>query len=120
MSLLPRSFSLAVFPVALAILLCSVSTNSSFAQSQSETTGKRRLVERTEPIYPQLARTLRLEGVVRLEAVVSPEGNVKTVGIKGGHPVLADSAVNAVRQWKWERASQESRELVEVKFSRPD
>ena len=57
---------------------------------------------------------------MRIEAVVSPDGSVKAVAIKGGHPVLADAAASAVRHWKWERASQESTELVEVRFTRPD
>lgn len=115
----PRS-SRALFSWILLILFCLVITNSSFSQSQSEAASKRRVVERIEPVYPSLARTLRLEGVVRIEAVVSPDGSVKKVGIKGGHPVLADAAANAVRHWKWERASQESTESVEVKFTRPD
>jgi TonB family protein len=119
MTLSPRS-SFPVFPLALTILLCTVFTHSSFSQSQSDVTGKRRLLERSQPAYPSLARTLRLEGVVRLEAVVSPDGSVKAVGIKDGHPVLADAAASAVRHWKWERASQESTELVEVKFTRSD
>jgi TonB family protein len=60
---------------------------------------------------------MALAGIVRVEAVVSPDGSVKAVAVKGGHPVLAQAAVNAVRKWKWEPASQESREAVEVKFS---
>jgi len=93
---------------------------STSAQTPSDAASKRRLVERTAPAYPPLARNLALEGVVRLEAVVSPDGSVKTVGIKGGHPVLAQAAASAVRQWKWERTSHESSEPVEVKFFRPN
>jgi hypothetical protein len=58
--------------------------------------------------------------VVRIQAIVSPDGSVKAVAIKGGHPVLADAAASAVKHWRWERASQESTELVEVKFARPE
>jgi protein TonB len=100
--------------------LCSAFTLSSVSQPQPEAASKRRIVGQTQPTYPPLARTLRLEGVVRIEAVVSPDGSVKAVAIKGGHPVLADAAASAVRQWRWERAAQESHELVEVRFSRPD
>ena len=60
---------------------------------------------------------MALQGVVRVEAVVAPDGTVKAVDVKGGHPVLAQAAVNAVRKWKWEPAARESREPVEVKFS---
>jgi TonB family protein len=59
---------------------------------------------------------MALTGTVRVEAIISPDGSVKTVEVKGGHPVLVQAAVNAVRRWKWEPASHESRQLVEVKF----
>jgi TonB family protein len=61
---------------------------------------------------------MALQGTVRMEAVVSSDGSVKTVAVKGGHPVLAQAAVNAVRQWKWQKAVRETLEPVEVKFDR--
>ncbi|MGO9402896.1 MAG: energy transducer TonB [Terriglobales bacterium] len=100
-------------------LLCSlIILVFASSQLQQDVGGNRVLVARTAPAYPALARSMALQGVVKIEAVVSPEGSVETVDIKGGHPVLAQPAANAVRQWRWERASYETRELVEVKFSR--
>ena len=58
-----------------------------------------------------------LEGVVKVEALVASDGSVKSVEIKGGHPVLAQAAANAVRRWRWEPAAHESHEPVELKFS---
>jgi len=101
---------------ALAVL-CSLIVFAS-SQVQQKVEGARVLVARTAPTYPALARSMALQGVVKVEAVVSPEGSVKAVEVKGGHPVLAQPAANAVRQWRWERASHETRELVEVKFDR--
>ena len=63
---------------------------------------------------------MALSGVVRLDVIVAPDGTVKAANIKGGHPVLAQAAVNAVRRWKWEPAPHESTEAIEVSFSRPD
>jgi TonB family protein len=77
----------------------------------------RRLLQRTAAPYPPLARPMALQGIVKVEAVVAPDGTVRDVAIKGGHPVLAQAAANSVRQWKWEPAVHESRETVEVKFS---
>jgi|SRR5271166_5469167 len=77
----------------------------------------RRLVQRTAAPYPALARSMALQGIVKIEVLVSPDGSVKDAQIKGGHPVLAQAAVNAVRHWKWEPAAHESHEVVEVKFS---
>ena len=78
---------------------------------------KRRVVEQVAPVYPELARNLALEGVVRVDALVAPDGTVRTVEIKAGHPVLVQAAANAVRRWRWEPAAHESHEIVQVKFS---
>jgi len=85
--------------------------------SQSQEAGKRKLVSQTAPAYPALARSMALQGIVKVDALVAPDGSVKSVDIKGGHPVLAQAAVNTVRRWRWESASHESHESVEVKFA---
>ncbi len=85
--------------------------------SQSQEAGRRRLVSQSAPPYPPLARSMALQGIVKVDALVAADGSVKTVDIKGGHPVLAQAAVNTVRRWRWEPASHESHEVVEVKFS---
>jgi len=109
-----RSPQFFVFRVALVILLSSLITSYSPAQDAA---AKRRVVEQSAPAYPTLARAMALQGIVRVEAVVSADGSVRTVDVKGGHPVLAQAAVNAVRRWRWEPATHESREPVEVKFA---
>ena len=106
MTITPRRSSLWF---VMAALFCLMSFPS-FGQSQ------RRVVEHIAPSYPTLARSMGLSGTVRVEALVSPDGRVKTVDIKGGHPVLAQAAVNTVQKWRWEPASHESREPVELKF----
>jgi len=63
---------------------------------------------------------MALAGVVKAEVLVAPDGSVKSVDVRGGHPVLAQAAMNAVRRWKWEAAVHESHEYVEVKFSPPE
>ncbi len=86
----------------------------SFAQEDSE--GKRKVTNRVTPDYPEMARRMSLKGIVRVDVTVGSNGVVKTVDVKGGHPVLAQAAVNAVKKWKWEPATHETREPVEVKF----
>jgi TonB family protein len=56
------------------------------------------------------------QGSVRVEAVVAPDGSARTVEIKGGHPLLAQAAHDAVQKWKWVPAPKQTRELIEVKF----
>lgn len=104
-----RSYLLLVI-IGIAILF----TNPVGAQQSA---APRKLVERPAAPYPPLARSMALQGIVKVEALVAPDGSVKNVEIKGGHPVLAQAAVNAVRRWKWESAAHDSREVVEVKFS---
>ncbi len=115
MAFFSRRFS--SWPAALAILCWLFISITSYSQSQPDNAGKRRVVERTAPAYPPLARNLALAGVVRVEVVVSPEGSVRAVDVRGGHPVLAQAVVNAVRKWRWEPAAHESREPVEVRFA---
>lgn len=59
---------------------------------------------------------MNLHGMVKLEAHVLPNGTVKSVDVKGGHPVLSESAVTAVERWKYEPASHETRELIQIDF----
>ncbi len=67
-------------------------------------------------MYPAVARNMRLEGTVKMEAVVSPTGAVKHVSIKGGHPILVQAASNAVMSWKWEPGSHDTVEEIIMKF----
>lgn len=83
---------------------------------QEQTDAPRKVVSQVTPAYPSLARTMNITGSVRLEAVVASNGKVKAIEVKGGHPVLAQAAVDAIEKWRWEPASHETRETVEVKF----
>jgi len=80
--------------------------------------GSRKVVIKTAPSYPTLAQSMNIHGVVKLEAIVAPNGSVRTVEVKGGHPILTQSAVTAVGHWKFEPSSRETRELIEIKFDR--
>lgn len=59
------------------------------------------LVHRVEPIYPVIARTMHLSGVVRLRAIISTDGSVQNLEVLSGSPILARSAEEAVRQWRY-------------------
>ena len=107
-----KSFLAATF---LVLVSARVFTLDLFAQQdQTETT--RKVVNRVTPQCPAMARTMNLRGSVKAEAVVQPNGAVKSVEVKGGHPVLVDAVQHAIYKWKWAPASRETRELIEVKF----
>jgi TonB family protein len=104
-------------PAALFLVLVSVlvTVPGTFAQ-QEPTESNRKIVNRVTPQYPEIARTMNLRGNVKAEAVVQPNGMVKSVEVKGGHPVLVRAAQDAIYKWKWAPAPHETREPIEVKF----
>jgi TonB family protein len=67
--------------------------------SQGVTGGQ--LLHRVAPVYPAQARQLRLDGSVILAAVVMEDGTVGDVNVVEGSPVLAQSAVDAVKHWRY-------------------
>jgi len=87
------------------------------AQQSDQSESTRKVLNKVTPRYPELARTMSLKGLVKVEAVVAPNGTVKSVETKGGHPVLVQAAQNAIRQWKYEPSSHETREAIEIQFT---
>jgi TonB family protein len=55
-----------------------------------------------EPVYPQDARAANVQGVVSLEAVIARDGTVKQVKVLSGSPLLTESSVRAVKQWRYD------------------
>lgn len=82
------------------------------ATAQSE----RKVIHREEPDYPELAKKMNLHGTVKLKIWISPDGSVRRLEYVGGHPVLAESALKAVKGWHYEAASKESNTIVGLKF----
>ena len=68
------------------------------------------------PVYPDVARRMGVSGIVKLSVVVAPNGTVKSSKVIGGHPVLVNAAMDAMKQWKFESAPTESSGTVEFKF----
>lgn len=110
-------------PVRVAAGALVLTATLSFApihlMAQDAAAAPRKVLVKTPVEYPTLARTMNIRGIARVEAQVLPNGNVKSVVVKGGHPILAQSAVTAVGHWKFEPAPHETKEVIEVKFD-PD
>jgi TonB family protein len=77
---------------------------------------QRRARSKVQPVYPELARKMNLTGTVKVQVVVAPNGTVKDAKVVGGHPVLANAALDAVRKWRFEPAAAESSGVVDFKF----
>jgi periplasmic protein TonB len=60
-----------------------------------------KLIHRVEPVYPKIAVAAHVSETVILDLVIDEEGNVASVTVLRGHPLLNDAAVQAVKQWKY-------------------
>jgi protein TonB len=58
------------------------------------------LIKRVQPVYPTLAMQMRVEGAVELDTTISKDGSTGDIKVLKGDPMLAQAAVDAVRQWK--------------------
>ncbi len=61
-----------------------------------------RLVKMVEPVYPEIARQSRVEGVVILEALTDQYGRVAAIKVLRSIPLLDQAAIESVRQWVYE------------------
>jgi TonB family protein len=89
---------------------------SGFAQTATTDESKRKIKSKTAPAYPELARRMSVSGKVKIEVVIAPDGHVKSTRVIGGHPLLVQSCQDAVREWKFVAAAEESTQIVEFEF----
>ena len=59
------------------------------------------LIKKVQPPYPPLARSARIQGSVVLQAEISKDGTIQNLRLISGHPMLAPSAIEAVKQWRY-------------------
>jgi protein TonB len=59
------------------------------------------LIRKVQPVYPPLARQARIQGTVILRAQISKDGSIENLQLVSGHPMLVQSALDAVKQWKY-------------------
>ncbi len=87
--------------VGLALVATSLQRNVGEPASLHEHLALNLVINKVPPTYPQQARAVRLEGVVALRILVTAQGIVDQVAVVSGHPLLAQGAIDAVRQWKF-------------------
>jgi TonB family protein len=88
-----------------------------FGQSATTDEGKRKVKSKVSPAYPELAKRMSVSGKVKIEVVITPDGRVKSTRVIGGHPLLVQACQDAVKEWKFASASEESTQIVEFEFS---
>jgi len=77
----------------------------------------RRVIAKTAPSYPDLAKRMHVTGKVKLEAVIAAGGAVTGARLVGGNPVFEKSAVEAVKQWRFEPAQKETKTVIVLEFA---
>jgi TonB family protein len=65
------------------------------------------------PGYPLLARQMKVQGSVILQAMISRDGDIQGLQVVSGPPILASAAQEAVKQWRFKPHYQGS-EAVET------
>jgi TonB family protein len=77
----------------------------------------RKVIAKTAPSYPEMAKKMHLAGKVKLEVVVAAGGAVTSVKLVGGSPVFEKSAVEAVKQWRFQPADKDTRGIIVLEFN---
>jgi len=106
--------------VAVLLILLTLSSLTGLIQAGAQQAPNEEIVRRAkvkvQPVYPELAHKMNITGTVKIEVVVACNGTVKDARVVGGHPVLATSALEAAKKWRFEPAATESTGIIEFKF----
>ena len=86
-------------------------------RAAEEGKAERKIKLQVAPVYPELARRLAVTGSVKVQVTIASGGAVKHTKLIGGHPLLIDPVMDAVKRWKYEPGPSETVQVVEVKFT---
>lgn len=97
-----------------ALILAGVAVSPTPLRAQEES--KRKIKSQVDAVYPELARKYNLSGKVRISVIVTKEGKVKSAKVLGGNAVLANAALDAIKDWKFVAGPDETTEVIEFDF----
>ncbi|MGE5055693.1 MAG: energy transducer TonB [Acidobacteriota bacterium] len=103
--------------VLLTVAMILTASLAGAQDNSASTPSDRKVATRVAPVYPELAKKMHIHGVVRVEAIVRPNGSVKNTRVLGGSPVLVDAAADAVAKWKFVASQGETTEVVQLVFN---
>lgn len=86
------------------------------AQQVSVDESKRKIKSKNLPAYPDLARRMNVVGKVKIEIIITPDGKVRSTRVIGGHPLLVQACQDAVKEWKFFPAADETTQVIECDF----
>ena len=88
-------------PVLIAMFTVGALCAQDAPKKVTKAEGLSAVTTKVNPEYPPIAKQLKIEGAVELEAVVSETGTVEKVNIVSGNPVLTRPAADAIKKWKF-------------------
>jgi protein TonB len=97
--------------VALAALLGAFASAQDAPKKITKSEALAAIASRVQPEYPTMARQLKIQGSVELEAQVAENGTVTKVDIVSGNPVLTLTAVDAVKRWKFKPFTEDGKPI---------
>ncbi len=110
--------------VALLAACCILGGSSVWGQDApvrvSPVEANKAVVNKVAPVYPAMAKQMKLTGKVRLDAVVDENGKVTSIKTLGGNPLLTAAARRALKQWKFtpfERGGKPVKAIVQIAFN---
>ena len=98
----------------LKVLACTLVLATAIPGKAAEERGVK---SKVPPVYPEIAKRMKISGVVKVEATVDPDGKVISVKTVSGNRVLSEAAEGAVRKWKFVPAAGSDTVPVDVTFS---
>jgi TonB family protein len=104
------------FFIMSVLAICIFAAVKPVSSQKSEESGTRKVVSRVEPEYPEALKRLFIGGVVRIEVVVTPNGTVESAQVLGGNPILGQSALKAVKRWKYAPSAGKEKFVVKFEF----
>jgi TonB family protein len=98
----------------MALCLAVAFVPASLAQKTNKS--GRKVISDVKPVYPPTLKSMHIEGMVRLTAIVLPNGSVVAVEVRGGNPILVENAVKAVKNWRYAPGPNQTEEDVVLNF----
>jgi protein TonB len=91
------------------LLVCAISGAAQSLRKLSHGEALAAVVTKISPVYPPMARQLKIEGAVEVDAVIGEDGQVESVSIVSGNPMLTKPAADALRKWKFTPQTQDGK-----------
>ena len=112
-----RSSSRSLASSTLTVVFCLMTGFGPLSLAQKAEKSDRKVLVSSQPLYPELLKRAQIGGLVRLKATVLINGTVSNVAVTGGNPVLAESAVAAIKRWKFAPAASQTVEDIAINFN---